>query len=876
VHIIVAHENADFDAVAALLAAHKLMPEALPVLPRQQNRNVSHFVTLYQNGLPFKHPDDVAFDRVEQITLVDTQQIPPFRGLPRAAQVRIIDHHPRRADLDPTHIFSGETLGATTTLLVERIEASGVRLASLEATLLALGIYEDTGSLSYGKTTPRDIRAAAWLLEQGASLDTVRKFLEPPFTDAQQRLFEQLIDSLETRTIQGYTVVVAAARSDTYVWGVSGIAHRLRDLLDPDAVFVLVEMSKTLHLVCRSNVDAIHVGGVARAFGGGGHERAAAATLKDHTFEAALPLLWEQITDVVQPAVRVADLMSYGVQTVAPAEPLGRVISQLRRIGHEGYPVVDDGRVVGLLTRRDADRAMEHGLGSMPVREVMIDGEITLQPSDSVSLLEQRMVESGWGQIPVVDEQRRPIGIVTRTDLIKHWARSHPDTQPPPGAIITGEQVEAVLGAPLASLIAVISQQAQAAHLTLYMVGGVVRDLLLKRANTDVDFVVEGDAIAFAEGLAGYFGGAIHSYRPFGTAKWRLDDSVAAALHLNLNDLPAYIDFASARNEFYEHPTALPTVYTSSIKLDLGRRDFTINTLAVQFSPPSGRVLDFFNGVDDLHGGIIRALHSLSFIDDPTRILRAVRFEHRLGFTIEPRTAQLIDTAKPMLRRITGERIRNELTLLLREQTPEKGLMALAARGVLAAIQPDFAVDDRLADWLALARDMSLPWMLPPFDLDELYWHLIACQMPPEAISAVNERLLTGRTLSESMTGAAVLMQMGGWLADDATRPSQIDERLRPLPDLALLACWLVIEPPLARTKIQRYVTQWREMRPHTDGHRLRQMGLKPGRCYSLILGRLRAALLDGEIHSAADEDALLSQLIADNLCEDDAHPSGS
>src|SRR5262249_31707917 len=159
-----------------------------------------------------------------------------------------------------------------------------------------------------------------------------------------------------------------------------------------------------------------------------------------------------------------------------------------------------------------------------------------------------------------------------------------------------------------------------------------------------------------------------------------------------------HIDFAMARSEFYEYPTALPTVSSGTIEQDLHRRDFTINTLAVQVSPTFGRVLDFYGGLSDLQAGLIRVLHDLSFEDDPTRILRAARFETRLGFQIEPHTAELIQTALPMLRRITGERVRNELLLLLREKQPERGLLALQSRGGLEAIHPAFKLDIRLPE----------------------------------------------------------------------------------------------------------------------------------------------------------------------------------
>jgi tRNA nucleotidyltransferase (CCA-adding enzyme) len=556
----------------------------------------------------------------------------------------------------------------------------------------------------------------------------------------------------------------------------------------------------------------------------------------------------------------VADLMSRGAQTLSPDAPLESVIRRMRLIGHEGFPVIEHGRVIGLLTRRDADRALEHGLGSLPVRDVMSAGEVTLRPDDPVSLLEWRMVESGWGQIPVVDNDSRLIGIVTRTDLIKYWARSRPAA--PTVLRVDAAQMERVLGEPAAALISRIAREAQEQRLNLYMVGGVVRDLLLERPSDDVDFVVEADAITFAHGLQARYGGQVHSYKPFGTATWMIEGG-----H------PDHVDFATARSEFYEHPTALPTVYTGSIKLDLARRDFTINTLAVQLSPAQGqgRVLDEFGGLPDLRAGLIRVLHSLSFVDDPTRILRAVRFERRLGFRIEARTAQLIDTALPMLRRITGERVRNELALLLAEPDPGGSFLLMQSRGILAAIHPAFVVPDDLPTRFQSARANPPPWPMLAPDPADLGWCLLLADIPVGDLPALVERLHFSRALADALTDAARIVQNLDGLTDPATPPSAVDARLSGIGDLALYAAWIIVKNQRARERIRLYASEWRDVRPATGGHDLRRRGLPPGPCYGRILARLRAARLDGELADDAGEQRLLETLLEGDFCHDGA-----
>lgn len=862
--IILTHTNADFDGIAAMLGVYKLNPQALPVLPRQLNHNVREFLHLYRNGLPHIDIDEFEQRRksqpVEQIILVDTQSLPDI-DLPDVP-ILAIDHHPQRDDLPENVTYQGDTTGSATTPLVERIQAENVLLSTLEATLLALGIYEDTGSLTYHGTTPRDARAIAWLMEQQIALETIRRFLSSPLNPQQQALFEKLTHNADIREIHGYTVIVSTAQMDHYVEQVNSVAHRLRDLLDPEVLFLLVQMSDTIQLVCRADGNVLDVGAVARVFGGGGHTNAAAAHLEDITLSEFASRLWDEITTRIQPLTMVADLMSYGVQTVNADDRMRDIIQQVRRIGHEGYPVLDDSQVVGLLTRRDADRAMEHGLDGVRVREVMDSGAVSLKPDDSVSTLEQLMVDSGWGQIPVVDDRGKLTGIITRTDLIKHWAQSHPKRAATYQRVEKSE-IEQVLGRSIARLIGIIGEHAEKHETSMYMVGGVVRDLLLQRPNYDVDFVVEGNAIQLAKHLYEHYGGDISSYAPFGTAKWKLDDAVYDALDLAGDDLPEHIDFATSRNEFYKHPTALPTVYSGSIKLDLHRRDFTINTLAIQLSPTQmmGRILDFYNGLNDLHSQKIRVLHSLSFIDDPTRILRAVRFEQRLGFTIEQRTGELIDTALPMLQRITGERLRNELTLLLKENQPERGFAELTRRGILQAIHPAFEISNNLGDYLnRIKHDES--YIVEIDDITDLKWHLVLIAVDLDELPVLCERLLFSKGLSESFVASNRLIHEPGLLSDPDATPSAITAYLHGTSAMALQTVWLISDSATTRKNIEQYIQTWRDLKPYTDGHTLRQLGLPPGPRYKHILTRLRNAWLDGEITTKDAEIHLRDQLI--------------
>ena len=855
--LIVTHEHADFDAVASLLAAHKLYPGAVPVLPRSINRNVRHFLTIYRDAFPFVHAEDLNRGRVSRVIVVDSQTFQPPKGVSAHTPVLIIDHHIPPQSLPDHWAYTGEVVGATTTLLVEQIIRRAIPITPLEATLLALGIYEDTGSLLYGTTTPRDARAVAWLLERGANLDTVGRFLHHPLSESQRHLFQQLMEAAEIWEVHGHTIVIAAARAPSFMDELSTLAHKLKDLYDPTALFILVELDGRIQLVARSTSNAVNVGEIAARMGGGGHARAAAAVLRDISLEEAVRRLKQLVEEHVQPSLTVEQIMSHGVRTLTPDTPIAEVDAQMRRYGFEGFPVVnpETRQVVGIVTRRQVDRALHHGLGKEPVSRIMHTGHFTVRPTDSIEVLRRVMMQSGWGQIPVVDEEGRVIGIVTRTDLIKLWGQ---EITSPKEEI--AHKLEQALPPALLQLLRLVSEEAAALEMPLYVVGGFVRDLLLGVKNWDVDLVVEGDAIRLAKRLAQKYGGRVRSHRRFGTAKWILpqEDFVIRG-----EGLPQTLDLVTARTEFYEHPTALPTVESSSIKLDLHRRDFTINTLAIRLDGEHwGELLDFYGGLADLEKGLIRVLHSLSFVEDPTRILRAVRFEQRFGFRIEPRTEELIADARDLLARTSGPRITHELELILNERMPERALQRLQELGVLPYIHPALTFDEVITDRFRRLRE-ALRTREEPDAIERLYMGLWLYDLSPETIQGIHHRLRFRRETLRLLDDMIALRDIADELASPDLRPSEFVRRVEKRSLGALFVVAVAEDNPLLWERYDRYVQVWQHVRPTVDGTYLREvLGLKPGPQYGRILRRLRDAWLDEEIHTPEEEAHRLHALI--------------
>lgn len=852
---IVSHEHTDFDAVASQLGAAKLYPEYTPILPRQINRNVSAFLTLHWDALPFERIEDLSpGTRIRRLILVETQTPPSIKGLEveELESVIVIDHHERSADLPAEWQFEGRPAGACTTLLVEAIADRYIALTPVEATLLLLGIYEDTGSLAYAGTRPVDLRAAAWLIDHGANLDVLRDFLEHSLTEEQRTLYEQLIENARTFEVKGYQVVIATAKTDEYVEEVSTLAHSLRELYDPDALFVAAEMHGHIQLVARSTTDAIQVGDVMEHFGGGGHTRAAAAFVDEGDLDTVVEDIRQVLQDRVQPAVTVGDIMSRGRIRILPSSlTIRQAAEKIRRWGHEGFPVVrEDGRVAGVLTRRDVDRALQHHMGGEPVTTVMHKGKIQVAPNDSVEYLQRVMLDYDVGQVAVVDDDSI-IGIVTRTDLLKLWAT--------PEEGIRREEIirrlERAVAPALLKLVRTIADEANAVGDSLYFVGGFVRDLLLNEPTKDLDLVVEGDAIRLGHRLAEKYGGRVVGHRRFGTAKWILTNNEQERDPLlTAAGVPDHIDLVTARTEFYEQPTALPQVEQSNIKLDLHRRDFTINTLAIALDEARyGQLLDFYGGERDLRDGVIRVLHNLSFVEDPTRILRAVRFEKRLVFTIEPRTLEQLHEAVDLLGRVSGDRLRTELELIFQEENAVEMLRRLDDLAVLDRIDPGLTYTNAIGKrFERLAPDAGA----------EAWFAAWLWDLPKEDVNRVTDRLNVPGSTQKLLQQVFALRDA---LPDvlDAGRPSEkvtiIESQVR-RPEAVRIAAQLV-ESDQTQTILERYLTDWQHVEPAVSGDRLRDLDVPPGPIYAEILQTVRNAILDGEATTPAEQRELLDRL---------------
>ncbi len=850
--IIVTHANTDFDALASLVATSRLYPSAYPLAPHKPNRNVREFLALYGDEIRLFEPDDLPRQPVTCMILVDTQHIPRLEGLglrpADSVSLIVYDHHPKSSELPAEAEFhTGET-GATSTLMVELLLSSEMSISQVEATLYLAGIYEDTGHLTFADTTARDLRAAAWLLEQGANLQMVQRLLTHVITFHQRQIFEELLRTAETFHCHDHTIVLATASAPGTTEELSVVANHLMALLEPDALFLLIKLDGHVQLIARSTTEEVNVGAILSELGGGGHPRAAAALVKVADLDALKADLKAALQRRVAPALSVEQVMVRRVIELRADATAADAHREMLRLGIPLAVVVDgQGVVTGAVSRRDVDRALHHGLPNLMLKTFMRRRPPMVNATDPVSKARTLMVETDMAALPVVEEGRL-VGTILATDILRTWPGA---PQPGATAVDLSQELEQALSEGLMDILRLIGVKASEMGYRAYLVGGIVRDVVLHIRNFDVDVVVEGDAIKLGKAIASALGLEIVTHPRFGTAK--LDTA-------RLEGVPreaGTIDLATARTEFYARPGALPTVQPSSLRLDLLRRDFTVNTLAVSLNPSSfGRLIDHFGGLRDLEKKLLRVLHNFSFVEDPTRMLRAARLEARLGFRVEERTEELIHQAVELglLETVSRERIYNELDLIMKEEKPEKALSKLSKWGVLGQIHPGLVFDDRSVRWFEQARaELSTVPAGSSQQLVATYFCLLALSIPVEEHGA----LVANLGLRKS-TRAAVLA------IDDALDKL---EKLGPEPDPGDLVVALrsVPEPTLWAIRIARastevagavaaYLDHLRHVRPELGGDFLRSLGLPPGPAYRRILTELLKEKARGRLPTTSDE----------------------
>ena len=830
--IIATHTNTDFDALASMLAARRLYPGSVVALQPTLARNVREFVRLYADELELVEAGALDLSQARRLVAVETVHASRLGeleslALDSAVEKIVFDHHERARPewVKPENLYLTEE-GALTTTLVGILAERELAVSPLEATAFALGIHEDTGSLTFASTTQRDAEAIAWCLRHGARLDELGHFLRPALGEEERELLGKLIDSARTVRSAGVELLLASASWPRYLEDIALLAHKLVDLTDCDALACLVEMEGRVLAVLRSRVPELDAARLAAALGGGGHHGAASASTRLSLEQACQTIETGLASALGQPPV-ASEVMSKPARFVEPATKVAEAMATCQRYRQSGILVLEHGHLRGVVHREDLDKALGHGLNQAPVKAIMALEVAVCAPETTLPELRRMLVDSPSGRIAVVEDDE-VVGVVTRGDLLVAFGLREESA----GTGVADledelEKLEAL--APLREAIATIG----GTHEGIYLVGGSVRDVLLGAKGFDIDIAVEGDAIGLARELARLLHGRIRAHEKFGTA-------------VVLYNEGARVDVVTTRTEFYEAPAALPSVEHASIREDLFRRDFTANAMAVSLKAEDfGRLVDPFGGRRDIAERRLRVLHNLSFVDDPTRIFRAVRYESRLGFRMDEHATALARSCVEMglFDDLSSARLRDELIDILDEPDAPRSILRLAEIGVAAAVHPPLAADEEaaaLVERLNILRDRYAP-ELPR-------WRpglaVLARRLATHELYSWLGRLRLRRRDIEKIVMAVVFAPR---LVDRLQReisPAEIVSLVEPVaPDAPLVALAMHDLPGL-----EEYFERLRDVELEIGGSDLVELGLEQSPRVGEILAELRRRKLNGAL----------------------------
>ena len=600
-------------------------------------------------------------------------------------QIVAFDHHTHTGDLPafiPADNLVSSADGSLVTLMVRIVAERGIPITPFEATVFALGIHEDTGSLTFSTTTPADAEALALCMLRGADTTLLEKWLTNALSAPQRRTLAAALDAAEELPVATATVLVSALRQELYVEGVSVVAHRVMDLTGCDACFLLVAMENRVFVTARSRGGRLDVAAVLGVIGGGGHLAAASAVVKDRSLEEVVAALAAAVPAALVPVSTVRDVLVPLPAPIGLTTSVDEAALRCRRDGLGGVLIGDDERLIGKVALADLERAAAHGLGHAPVKAIMTSRVTAVSGDAGLEHAAVRVAQEEIGWIPVVRAAAASAAPIALADVLGAVTRravagdvGAPEPPAPVIANLAGPLGELGLDALLRHI------QAVAAGVRgVYLVGGAVRDLLLGEPGFDVDVAVEGDGIALAEALAERLKGHVRPHEKFGTAVVVAHDAAGGRQR---------VDVASTRSESYAYPAALPKVEHAGIRSDLARRDFTINAMAVSLKPETyGDLLDYFGGMTDLEARRIVVLHNLSFIEDPTRVLRAIRYENRYGLRMDEHTLNLARAccAMDLVGDLSSARLRDELMALLDEQKVDFSLRRMEELGLTPSI----------------------------------------------------------------------------------------------------------------------------------------------------------------------------------------------
>jgi tRNA nucleotidyltransferase (CCA-adding enzyme) len=874
--VITTHLNADFDSLASCMAAKKLYPQAVVVLPGSMEKRVKLFHESFKL-FEIKKLKEIENEKINTLIIVDTRSIARIGELSHflkpEVKIHLYDHHPPGDDDIKADFEITEPIGALSSLFTEIFRKKEIAISPMEATLLCLGIYEETGCLLFPSTTPRDLEAVSYLLKRGANLNIVSQFLKEELTKEEITLFNELLKNLDEHIVGEKRIHITHGVIDLSK-DISHIAHKLMELIDTDALFIIVGMEDKLLIIGRSNIPEIDVGSILSIFGGGGHWAAGSATIRDMPINLLIEEIIEGIKNHVKPLKLAKDLMTTPVISVQWDIPIKEAEKIMTKYGINAMPVVKEESYMGVITRGVVEKAIFHGLKKSKVSDFATTDAYTAEEDTPIMEIEKNMVELNQRFVPILRENK-VVGVITRTDILRNLyeelMRKFKLSQPKQE---TYEEVRRNIANLLQEffpkevyeILLKAGELADELNFGVYLVGGSVRDILMRIPSPDVDIVVEGDGIKFAYRLAERIKGKVTPHPRFSTAK------IIKELSKNGKTSDFHIDIATARTEYYESPAALPKVETSSIKKDLYRRDFTINALAVKLnSQDFGLLLDFFGGQRDIKEKRIRVLHNLSFVEDPTRAIRAIRFAEKLGFRISKHTENLIKLAVRMgiFEKLKGSRLYDELLLLLRETSPPNSLKRMQDYGLIKVIHQ--SLDEKyvsidISKAYETLQGIELLYLKENYRKELIYLMVLLWRLKDtereEALEKISPPEHIKKEIIDSISTARNTLRL---LITD--QPAQIYTILKPLKiETVILA--MIFASEEQKRRISLYLTKLKDIKPSITGNELKNLGITPGPKYREIFDTILKEKLLGRLQSKEEEIEYVRKILNEEMRE--------
>ncbi|MGY4689519.1 CBS domain-containing protein [Salibacterium sp. K-3] len=830
--VILSHENMDFDALASIAAASALYPQAVMVLSRQQSEQVKEYLAIYRDHFPFVPEEEVTWDETEHIIITDTPSLdrtPAAFMADRDIPVTVYDHHPLREEEKRNGtVYYLDTTGACITILLEEWMKREWIPSESETSLFALGLYTDTGSFSYPGTTLRDLKAGVFLMEHGLNLSLVQQFSEDTLSSRQQQVFQEYLSSAENIEEKGLDIVIAGLETEDYVGSLNVITSRLLETTGADAVITVTGMKNKVFIIGRSTTARIDLGSLMHTFGGGGHEQAASASVKGASASNIQKKVKQYLLTSISAPLTAETIMSAPVKTITADIRVDEAKRRLIHYGHNGFPVVDEQDIlIGIISRRDIDKAVQHQLGHAPVKGYMSTNCITVSKTTSFEAIQDVFIRHNIGRVPVLDHGNI-IGIVSRTDVIEQLHQSssiHRHNEP----VNLQTQMVNLLPTDVLQLLREIGKSAAADNTYAYIIGGMVRDILMGQKGEDIDIVVEGDGIALAETFAEKWNGTVTIHKTFGTATVTMNSG-------------RRVDFTTSRTEYYETPAALPKVSRSNIKEDLYRRDFTMNAMAASLHPSHfGDLIDYFHGREDINRKTLRVLHNLSFVEDPTRILRGIRFEQRFQFEMNKETTAFIYHSASAVASLSRSRIVSEFQALFLETDVVKSLNRLHELGVLDKFFPGTVWNNKTKQILETClRSLQ--------ELQELEdWFCIVFCLYLHHSGSIKHAESAAMTKKQKTAVRDTSLLLTLWNEKEWKSPGSFHAHAYHVMDEALFFAALALDPEKADF-LMDYKKKRQDLQPFVNGHDLKAAGLSPGPSFRNYLFKLEQKMLDGTI----------------------------